>query len=111
MSASNWRECPACLRDAKAKQAAAVKAADESYGKVPAADFINMRKLAVKPAAVEETLREDYELGVSEDGRFFMHYSGVCQTCSFAFKFRHEADALAEHDAADVAIRHKARRS
>lgn len=60
MSAKKWSECPRCRK-------------------------------AAEPAQVEEdTLREDYEIGVDLRGEFEVRYRCCCGKCGFEFKFRHD---------------------
>lgn len=63
MSADNWGECPICkLRHDREE----VK--DSEYD--------------------GESLREDYEVGVGDDGFCYVIYSGVCQTCGASWRYR-----------------------
>ncbi len=60
MSADNWAVCPRC-------------------------------KLAPNPyyEKVGFNFREDYEIGVYEDGEFFISYHGKCEKCGLEKLFRH----------------------
>jgi len=65
------------------------------YGKVPEAEFIELVNKSKSPIPYEETLREDYEIGIVKTDRdtksqFYVYYSARCTTCKFAFKYRHE---------------------
>lgn len=68
MSADNWRVCPKCLARAKA------------HG-------------TEEP---EEWFREDFEIGMSLDGKFYVSYHGRCRGdsgedgCGFHFDFKYE---------------------
>jgi len=39
------------------------------------------------------TLREDYELGIYEDGTFEVSYHAHCSECEFKFSYKHEEKA------------------
>ena len=61
------------------------------YGKVPKAKWDAIRSRAEQEPLSEETMREDYEIGVSQE-RFYVDYACSCQTCGFQFSYRHEED-------------------
>jgi hypothetical protein len=94
MSANNWRVCPACLRKAKANREELARNALAAYGKVPPDEYQAMSAEALKPVKLEETLREDYELGISEGGEFYVTYWGDCADCPFEFTYRHKEQVL-----------------
>lgn len=87
MSADNWRQCPRCVKKARADNLVLQKKAAEAYGKVPAEEWQKMTAEANKPIELDETFREDYELGVCDDGEFYVSYSGYCKQCDFSHKF------------------------
>ena len=60
MSADNWAHCPKC----------------------GTRDSLDINEGA--------TFREDYWIGVIEDGVFFIEYRGHCTACKFTFVFNHE---------------------
>lgn len=88
MSADNWTICPECKAKEDQRQADAHKKAAESYGKVSVDKFDSLRKAAL-PLVVEDTLREDYELGVGKDGQFYVSYRCSCEKCDFEHVFKH----------------------
>lgn len=91
MSADNWRICPVCWDDYQnrlLKQKADIASA---YGKVPVAKYEAM-KLA-KITEPEETFREDYEIGMSSQGGFYVNYLGACRACGASFSHDQELDA------------------
>lgn len=90
MSASNWCACPRCKKNAEAEHAEAIRAANDAYGKVPAKEFADLVRAANQTPPAKETLREDWELGICDDGEFFVRYSGACQECGFSHEFDHE---------------------
>ena len=75
MSADNWAKCPRCEEDRLNARAKFEKKIQQSYGKVSAEEYLRMTKEFKEPKPVEQTLREDYEIGIY-DGGFFASYSG-----------------------------------
>lgn len=78
MSADNWRVCPKCKKTNESKGSLYGKVSEEEY-----LDSLNQLKVD------EETLREDYEIGIDERGEFYVDYSCRCQTCGFGFHYKH----------------------
>lgn len=91
MSADNWRTCPQCLAQSTAAANAAFRKAADAYGKVSAADWEALRDAAreLDKAEQKDTLREDYELGTTPSGEFYVSYSCACTECGFSHKFSH----------------------
>lgn len=96
MSADNWRQCPKCL----AKRAEEIESERErvghSYGRVNAEHYAaNRQHLAqLETSTVPDDLREDYEIGITEAGKFYATYRGACDKCKFEFNFDHECNAI-----------------
>lgn len=95
MSASNWRQCPKCLKKKADAAAARIAKAKELYGKVPQEDYDANMRLAVAEQTTmveEDSLREDYQVFVDKNGNFGVGYSASCNAegCSFSFRFKHE---------------------
>ncbi len=89
MSANNWTTCPRCLKnevDAAMKRTAEISA---SYGKVSAAEYLEMVQLTPHVPTHNDLLREDYELGI-RSGEFSVSYLGRCTDCGFQFKFTYK---------------------
>jgi hypothetical protein len=85
MSADNWTKCPHCNR----KTEDAKKKVEETYGKVSAKEYHSrLQELEELQKESEDTLREDYEVGIRE-GEFFVNYSGFCKECNFKFNYNH----------------------
>lgn len=93
MSPREWGTCPRCQRDARTLLAQRMKDAEKAYGKVPIAEFDLLRAEADKSIDVGETLRENYQIGVSDDGSFCVSYSCSCK-CGFKFEFNCEKKGL-----------------
>lgn len=86
MSADNWRTCPACAEIWKRRKADAIRDAESRYGTVSAADyrmeFMAAQNLSDEPP--EDTLREDWEIGLVDDGtQFTVSYRASCDECGF----------------------------
>ena len=94
MSAAKWSICPKCKREADLDKIILKGRAEESYGKIPAEDYLDLSKAANAPTRYESTLREDYEIGTTEDGEFYVTYSCYCETCGFVFEFERTEKVL-----------------
>ncbi len=95
MSADRWAICPVCYKGAQEKYNTLQKKADELYGVVTEQEYLAIRKQADEPFKdPKSTLREDFEIGTTEDGEFYVTYSCSCDICDFNKSFKHEADWL-----------------
>ena len=92
MSADNWGICPRCNATKRAEYVRREKAVTAAYGAVSVAEFDAMRAdlKAFDDEPVKQTLREDYEVGLDEDGEFYVIYKGHCRECGLSHEFRHE---------------------
>lgn len=90
MSADNWAVCPKCKQDADKEQKEREQKARKAYGKVTAEEYIELRQAAMNVTELEKTLREDYEMGMDDDGEFWVSYSCDCQTCGFQWSYKHK---------------------
>lgn len=88
MSANNWAVCPKCQADLEARRRQRWERADAAYGQVSRDEHARLVKLAQAADDIEETLREDYSLGV-RGGVFEVSYHCQCQ-CGFTYRFRHK---------------------
>lgn len=95
MSAKNWRKCPRCLRQAEAERREKLAAAERAYGKVPSARFLRLNEEATAEPLLRDTLREDWEIGITEAGLFFIRYRAECEACDFGFEYKVETPAEA----------------
>jgi len=89
MSADNWRVCPRCKRQLGQEMEDLAKKLVASYGKVPESEYLEILAHISEPRELDETLREDYEQFISEDGYYRVVYSCHCSKCGFSFKFKH----------------------
>lgn len=90
MSADNWRTCPRCTRTAKNSKDTQKKKCAESYGKVAAEKFLQMLADSEKPVELDDSMREDYDIGIDDTGEFGVSYRAYCGTCGFTFSYTHE---------------------
>jgi hypothetical protein len=88
MSADNWAECPKCRAGAEEAKKRAEEEARASYGKVPAEQYVRLLASANQAISLPDTLREDYELGLSGT-EFYVAYRCSCQECGFEYSYRH----------------------
>jgi len=90
MSADNWRECPQCRARNEQKNHKAVSDLEATYGEIPADEWLAKKEAVENPPELNETLREDYEFHIDEQGGFCAKYHGSCEICGFEFSFKHE---------------------
>ena len=90
MSADNWRICPQCqARDVAEKKKLDIELA-ASYGSISSEDWLVLKEKIDNPTQLEETLREDYEFFMGNEGLFYAKYSAQCTECGFEHDFKHE---------------------
>ena len=96
MSADNWTICPKCKHRLESVKETERTAAARAYGGMPMAEWEVQRAAALEPVILNETLREDYEIGVTGDGEFYAIYKGQCTSdeCDFGFKFDEKQQAF-----------------
>jgi len=84
MSADNWAVCPNCLEKHNQETTILRKQLEEAYGTMPIDGFYTLKhELDTRPDTIEESLREDYEVGV--DGTsVYVHYSCSCTDCGLS---------------------------
>lgn len=91
MSADNWTYCPNCKLLADERTRLLAQKVTYSYGKVPSDEYLAMLKtLRAGGPELEETFREDYEIGLQPDGSFEVSYSGRCEACDAHFEFKYK---------------------
>jgi hypothetical protein len=95
MSADNWTTCPRCLSKCQDDKEKDLNNLQAKYGKIPAEEYLaELEKAKAMPDEPEETLLEDYELGVGPDGEFYVMYSCICRVCSWKFSFKHAEQTI-----------------
>lgn len=92
MSADNWTQCPRCKRRHEVELDAKVREVAEAYGRVSVERFDDLRTEVdrMRSTEIDSTLREDWEIGVFDDGVLFIDYKGRCQSCNLQVTFSHE---------------------
>lgn len=92
MSADNWTICPQCRKHVDKLNDARAKAPALNYGKVTAEQYLKLVGAAKNPVPYEETLREDYEIGIVQTDcdkpSFYVSYKAACQSCTFKYEFK-----------------------
>jgi len=86
MSADNWGFCPKCMKQHVKYLEELKKNVEQSYGKVSAEDYLLLTEKLNNPDKPKDTLREDYDLGISEE-KFYVSYRASCKVCGFTFSF------------------------
>ncbi len=95
MSANRWSDCPRCKTKAEEDRANAVKEAEAAYGKLPAKEYTALAAKADKPLPFErDSLREDWEIRLTPEGKIKIDYYCSCEDCGLKFSLKREADIL-----------------
>jgi hypothetical protein len=89
MSADNWTTCPKCKQTEQEKRDKQRSNLRKSYGKVDPLEYEKLLTASKAEIALDDTLREDYEIGVDSDGCFDISYSCSCTKCDFRYTFKH----------------------
>lgn len=89
MSADNWTQCHRCVAKAEEEQATLQQQVVSGYGTLPLPEFDELRARAERPISLDNSLREDYEIGIVE-GEFYARYHGQCKNCGFNFEWKHD---------------------
>lgn len=107
MSADQWAVCPRCLKGAGEWHAAVTIAAAVTlaaaiaaigYGVLSLAEFDRLRdEAAIPPDRLDfRTFREDYQVGVTDEGEFYIDYRGSCsrEGCELSVGYTHTEAVL-----------------
>lgn len=94
MSADNWAVCPKCKQAAKEEYNALTEQVEKSYGSVSYEEDMKLFKKAQETPIMKSSLREKYELGIKENGQFYIGYDASCQDCGFEFAFQYTEQVL-----------------
>ncbi len=94
MSANDWSICPRCKAKAEAAKAKRLKDVELAYGKSSRADYDLARDNARNQEPLKDTLREDWEIGIDEDGEFHVIYKAACSKCDFSYRFEDKRQIL-----------------
>lgn len=88
MSANNWRVCPKCLKNDKKQKKSDTEQLKKAYGKVSEEEYLSMKaRIEAQQEIIPENLREDWSIGIDEDGNFFVSYRCSCDVCGFDFDY------------------------
>ena len=92
MSADNYAVCPQCITNAEYERANAQREANEQYGKISQDKYLALVRIAEYDKAENirgavPTLREDYTIGVYDNGEFRIEYSCNCHVCGFSYTY------------------------
>jgi len=60
-----------------------------SYGKLSPEEYEAAMIVSKQPIDLKETLREDYEFYIEDDGSFYASYEAHCDRCGFKYSFNH----------------------
>lgn len=93
MSADNWAVCPKCKANKLAARDEAKRLADESYGRVDSSEYLRLLQVSSIPVTEQETMREDYEIGIDDEGLLIVSFQASCE-CGFEFTFKHQKNVL-----------------
>jgi len=100
MSADRWNTCPKCKVIAEQNRIKLARKAEKSYGKVSSEQYLRMLE-DVKNGDKQderETLREDFYIGLDEDGEFSIDYSASCDKCGFKHTFEYKKTIVKSND-------------
>lgn len=89
MSADNWTTCPKCKSNKEDVIKKTRLEAEKSYGKVTSDKFLSLINDISNEENKEpdETLREDYEIGMDEGKSFSINYRASCSACEFKYNY------------------------
>jgi hypothetical protein len=97
MSADNWTICPQCSKTYRSRAAAGKQALNDAYGKVSLEEYQNLQdnfhNVVKEEDDLEETLREDYQQGISQ-GTYSVFYHASCTACGFDYEYEFEEEIL-----------------
>lgn len=89
MSADNWAMCPKCKELADHKLEVLEDKVSKAYGQVSSEEYLALVKKIEQPIKLEQTLREDYEIGILDE-EFYVRYAGACTVCGFRYEYKHD---------------------
>jgi hypothetical protein len=101
MSADRWSVCPTCGKTESAVRAERAAAIEAAYGIVPRAEWEAIVSHATDPIPDDRTFREDWDIGVDEDGIVRISYAGYCARCGARCEFKHDHAVAAGHQRED----------
>lgn len=93
MSADRYSMCPKCAKNEENKRLAKEVEIESFYGKIPLQEFQKRLAKTAAPVQLEETLREDYYLGL-EGSVLEISYHCACRDCGFKFSISEKRSIL-----------------
>ena len=91
MSPRNWRDCPRCLAKAELDHLAAKQELADLYGSIDQEEYERQKAMLDGNGTLShETMREDYDIGVEDSGKFMVNFGCYCEKCGFEFQFKHK---------------------
>lgn len=93
MSADNWTTCPVCEAVIMAKHNKKQQKVKDKYGQIPIDEFMALKADADKAPEIPETLREDYNIGVSGE-ILVIKFRCSCKTCGLKFEYSKQMNIL-----------------
>jgi hypothetical protein len=91
MGADSYDQCPKCLKQAQAAQAARETAVDAAYGQVSLSQFDLMRdevdRERVKLEKFPQTWAQRYDIDGASEGLVTISYRGSCRVCNTSVEF------------------------
>ena len=103
MSADNWTICPQCVKNLDDEITRLCERVKAAYGKVSRDEYHRLTQELTQKERDEitrSTLREDYEIGISQDATFAISYSASCTMCNYSFKHEYQQDVPLNENAA-----------
>ena len=89
MGADNWSMCPKCKKMTLDKHYEQLDKIRKKYGEMSFDEYEKAIFAANVPIKLDETLREDYEFCMDDEGFFDAKFLARCDRCGFKFNFRH----------------------
>lgn len=114
MSAKNWATCPACYKKALAAQTRSKLKLEEAYGRVSIEEFSELQEIANRPIVTNQSLREDYHLGINADQVFELLYKAACQHCDYQYTIaisKPQSLELVSRTTGDDSLKHRVKLS
>jgi len=94
MSADNWIKCPKCTKRIVEEQAEKEDKVKVLYGKIPEDEYRRKMGLVLQARGIEDTLREDYDIGIQDGTHFIIDYRASCidVDCDYVFNYKKDID-------------------
>jgi len=86
MSADAWEICPVCHNLPEEYRGGI----DHLYGKISREEFSKLEKEIAELENIA-TVREDYELGLNDDGTAYIFFAAKCETCGTEWNYNNKS--------------------